>query len=307
MQKAMPGKLAVIGAGNMGNAIASLFFTYGWQVVLIDPSDTAHRKSREWLLATHASDDDTAARLGWSRDLHAAADATLVIEAAPEDLALKQDIFQKLEACCAPTVPLATNTSGISINRLAEKLSHPERFIGTHFFTPADVIPLVEVIASDRTSPAIAEHILALLRHVGKLPILVRKDIPGFIANRLQHALAREAMSLLEKGVASAQDIDTVAKWSLGIRLALTGPLEQRDLNGLDIHHAIAGYLYPDLENRQTPPDILGAKVEQGQLGVKSGEGFYVWDTPAGRQALAGKDAALRKLAAYLKENTPLT
>ncbi|NYT25678.1 3-hydroxyacyl-CoA dehydrogenase family protein [Alcaligenaceae bacterium] len=306
MHAASPGKLAIIGAGNMGNAIASLFFTHGWQVLLIDPSDAACARSRERLLSAHAG-PEASGRLGWNQDPRAARDAGLIIEAAPEDLALKQDIFQKLEACCAPTALLATNTSGISINRLAEKLAHPERFIGTHFFTPADVIPLVEVVACDRTSPATADRVLGLLRGVGKLPILVRKDIPGFIANRLQHALAREAMSLLEKGVATAQDIDTVARWSLGIRLALTGPLEQRDLNGLDIHHAIAGYLYPDLENRRTPPDVLSDKVGRGQLGVKSGQGFYDWDTPERRRALESKDAALRGLVAHLRENTPHT
>ncbi|HLV28610.1 MAG TPA: 3-hydroxyacyl-CoA dehydrogenase NAD-binding domain-containing protein [Burkholderiaceae bacterium] len=297
MQQATVGKLAVIGAGNMGNAIASLFGSHGWTVVLIDPSDAACSRSREKLQETAPQ---YMARFSWSPSLDAAQDASVIIEAAPENATLKQQIFQKLESCCPATTLIATNTSGISINQLATTLAHPERFIGTHFFTPADVIPLVEVVAGDRTDPATSERILTLLRSVGKLPVLVRKDIPGFIANRLQHALAREAMSLLEKGVATAEDIDTVAKWSLGIRLALTGPLEQRDINGLDIHHAIAGYLYPDLENRQTPSQVLSKKVEQGDLGVKTGQGFYEWHTPEQRAALQEKEAALRALVAHL-------
>ncbi len=290
-------KLAVIGAGNMGNAIASLFVSHGWLAVLIDPSDTARESSRERLLAALPQ---SASQLVWEADLQAAAGATLVIEAAPEIPALKKEIFTQLEAVCARDAVIATNTSGISINQLSAPLTHPERFLGTHFFTPADVIPLVEVIACDHTLAEHSEYVMSVLREVGKLPVLVRKDIPGFIGNRLQHALAREAMSLLEKGVASAEDIDTVAKWALGIRLAITGPLEQRDINGLDVHHAITEYLYPDLESRQTPSQVLSDKVQQGHFGVKSGKGFYDWDTPERKASLQEKDATLRQLVKLL-------
>ena len=233
--------------------------------------------------------------------LEAARDATLIIEAAPENLSLKQAIFGQLEAHCTPTAVIATNTSGISINQLAAGLQHPERFIGTHFFTPADLIPLVEVIPCEETLPEHAEMIMGVLRAAGKLPVLVRQDIPGFIANRLQHALAREAMSLLERGVASAEDIDTVTRWSLGIRLAVTGPLEQRDINGLDVHHAIASYLYPELENRQTPSAALSERVAQGQYGVKSGQGFYEWRTAEQQARLQHKDTVLRELVSLLR------
>lgn len=304
MPQAVSQKLAVIGAGNMGNAIASLFVSHGWPVVLIDPSESAREASRKRLLDALP---ESGALLSWNADLQAAHDASIVIEAAPEVLTLKQEIFTQLERYCAPTALIATNTSGISINQLAAKLVHPERFLGTHFFTPADIIPLVEVIACDHTLPAHSEGIMDILRGVGKLPVLVRQDIPGFIANRLQHALAREAMSLLEKGVASAQDIDTVAKWALGIRLAITGPLEQRDINGLDVHHAITGYLYPDLENRQTPSSVLSDKVEKGHLGVKSGQGFYDWRAPERRALLQEKEATLRDLVDRLRERPSST
>ncbi len=297
MVQTAPRKLAVIGAGNMGNAIAILFVAHGWQAVLIDPSDSSREKSRERLFAALPQ---SASLLSWEAGLEAAHDAGLIIEAAPENLSLKQEIFTRLEAVCVPDAVIASNTSGISINQLASVLKHPKRFLGTHFFTPADVIPLVEVIACEHTLPTHCDHIMAVLREVGKLPVLVRKDIPGFIGNRLQHALAREAMSLLEKGVASAEDIDTVAKWALGIRLAITGPLEQRDINGLDVHHAITEYLYPDLENRQTPLPLLSNKVGQGHLGVKSGKGFYDWTTPERKAALKEKDATLRQLVELL-------
>ena len=300
MSQAATGKLAIIGAGNMGNAIARLFASHGWQVLLIDPSQAARDKSRERLLQALPQGSDL---LRWEAEIQTAKNSSLVIEAAPEVLTLKQSIFAELERDCGPDTLIATNTSGISINQLAAGLQHPERFIGTHFFTPADIIPLVEVIACEHTLPEHSAGIMELLRSVGKFPVLVRKDVPGFIGNRLQHALAREAMSLLEKGVASAEDIDTVAKWALGIRLAITGPLEQRDINGLDVHHAITEYLYPDLENRQTPSRVLSDKVEQGQLGVKSGQGFYDWKAPEQHAALQEKDATLRALVQLLRPN----
>ena len=296
-----PENLAVIGAGNMGNAIASLFAQNGWRVVLIDPSDDALRRSKDRLLQGLPVGSELADLLTWRPSLDAASAATLVIEAAPEQLALKQRLFLQLEAVCDPHAVFATNTSGLSISALAEPLTHPERFVGTHFFTPADVIPLVEVVGGRKTAPDTVDRVMTVLRKVGKLPVHVRQDIPGFIANRLQHALAREAMSLLEQGVASAEDIDTVAKWSLGVRLAITGPLEQRDLNGLDIHHAIAEYLYPQLESRQTPPTVLAEKVAHGHLGEKTGQGFYAWDTPEKREALTRKEAALRSLIKHLE------
>jgi 3-hydroxybutyryl-CoA dehydrogenase len=172
--------------------------------------------------------------------------------------------------------------------------------VGAHFFTPADVIPLVEVVRNDDTSEDTVAKVMATLRFGGKRPVLVRQDIPGFIANRIQHALAREAISLLEKGVASAEDIDEVVKWSLGIRLALSGPLEQRDMNGIDVHYAIASYLYKDLENRTEPSDLLKSKVDSGHLGAKSGQGFYTWSPERRERVLREKSAALGELAAWL-------
>src|SRR5690606_20486759 len=202
MTEAVTRKLAIIGAGNMGNAIARLFVTSGWGVVLIDPSDESRTRSRERL--QDLVKDATVGGLEWHSGIEAAHSADFVIEAAPENKALKQSIFKQLEGCCAPTTLIATNTSGIAINELAAGLVHPGRFVGAHFFTPADIIPLVEVIAGEHTLSSTSDRVIQILREVGKLPVLVRKDIPGFIANRLQHALAREAMSLLEKGVASA-------------------------------------------------------------------------------------------------------
>ena len=210
--------LAVVGAGGMGSGIAALFAARGAPVVLIDPVDGALDRARASIarqLGVYAAGDEAEAmaRIRMSPDLEAAADCDLVIEAVPENLELKRGIFAKLDAICAPGAIFATNTSGLSINALASAVTRRERFVGTHFFTPADVIPLVEVVRNDDTSEATVAVVMDALRAVGKRPVLVRRDIPGFIANRIQHALAREAISLLERAWPAPR---TSTRWSSG-------------------------------------------------------------------------------------------
>lgn len=299
--------LAVIGAGAMGSGIAALFAAKGVEVVLIDPVPGALERAASVIdrqLGVYAPDAiaQTRRRIRMDTGLEAACACDLVIEAIPEKLELKRSTFARLDTLCKPETIFATNTSGLSINAIAQSVTRRDRFVGTHFFTPADVIPLVEVVRNDDTSAQTVEHVMAALRFVGKRPVLVNRDIPGFIANRIQHALAREAISLLEQGVASAEDIDEVVKWSLGIRLALSGPLEQRDMNGIDVHHAIATYLYADLENRTTPSALLTEKVTSGQLGAKAGQGFYAWPAERREQVLRDKSAALGELVAWLNK-----
>ena len=299
--------LAVIGAGAMGSGIAALFAAKGLEVVLIDPVPGALERAASVIdrqLGVYAPDAiaETRRRIRMDAGLEAACACDLVIEAIPEKLELKRDTFARLDTLCKPETIFATNTSGLSINAIAEAVTRRDRFVGTHFFTPADVIPLVEVVRNDDTSAETVERVMTALRFVGKRPVLVNRDIPGFIANRIQHALAREAISLLEQGIASAEDIDEVVKWSLGIRLALSGPLEQRDMNGIDVHHAIATYLYADLENRTTPSALLTEKVTSGQLGAKTGQGFYAWPPERREQVLRDKSAALGELVAWLNK-----
>ncbi|KDD11726.1 3-hydroxyacyl-CoA dehydrogenase family protein [Bordetella bronchiseptica] len=303
--------LAVVGAGAMGSGIAALFASKGFDVALIDPMEGALTRAAQVIerqLGVYAPDAIAPAmqRIRMDAGLEAACSAQLVIEAVPEKLALKRDIFARLDTLCDPQAIFATNTSGLSINDIAQAVTRRDRFVGTHFFTPADVIPLVEVVRNDDTSEQTVARVMDMLRAGGKRPVLVRKDIPGFIANRIQHALAREAISLLEKGVASAEDIDEVVKWSLGIRLALSGPLEQRDMNGIDVHYAIASYLYQDLENRTTPSELLESKVQAGELGAKSGQGFYAWPPERRERVLRDKSAALAELAAWLENRKPV-
>lgn len=297
--------LAIVGAGAMGSGIAALFASKGLNVVLIDPMEGALERAlqtidRQLNVYAPGQVQEAMQRIQVAPGLEAACNSDLVIEAVPENLELKRGIFAKLDSLCPARTLFATNTSGLSINAIASAVVRRDRFVGTHFFTPADVIPLVEVVRNDGTSEDTVAQVMATLRYAGKRPVLVRQDIPGFIANRIQHALAREAISLLEKGVASAEDIDEVVKWSLGIRLALSGPLEQRDMNGIDVHYAIASYLYKDLENRTEPSELLKSKVESGQIGAKSGQGFYTWSPERRERVLREKSAALGELAAWL-------
>lgn len=282
-------KITVIGAGTMGLGISQLLSQHNHKVTLIDSNEAVLESSKSKILkrlsllkeyeCVSNTEVETAIKnITVSTNLKDSIDSWLVIEAVPEIKELKIKIFKQLESICDDTVIFATNTSGISINSIGNELNNPERFIGTHFFMPADIIPLVEVIKGEKTSETVSNQVLQFFKQIDKYPVLITMDIPGFIGNRIQHAMAREAISLLEKGVATAEEIDTVVRWSLGPRLLFTGPLEQRDLNGLDVHHHIASYLYEDLENSIVPAKLLSETVDKGNLGIKTGKGFYEWD-----------------------------
>lgn len=305
-------KIAVIGAGIMGHGIAQIMAQGGKEVVLNDISATVLDKAKNkveeslnmlvvnGLLAVEQA-QIAMEKIKYSTDIHDVADADLVFEVVPEKMPIKESIFEKLAAICKKDAVWATNTSGIPINTLAALTDRPELFVGAHFFQPAHLVPLVEVIQGDKTKIEVVEAMMALLREVGKAPVHVKIDIPGFIGNRLQHAIAREAMSLLQKGVASAEDIDLVVQNSLAIRMVFTGPIQQRDFNGLDTHLSITEYLYKDLENTTVPLEILQNKVRAGELGLKTGKGFYDWSDGLADRASAEKNQQLIDIIKFLK------
>lgn len=306
-------KIAVIGAGIMGHGIAQVLAQAGKQVILNDISEQMLSSAQEKIRAgmqllvdngMYAAQDTDAAMEGivYSAELAAVADADLIIEVVPERWDIKEKLYQQLATISKKNAVWASNTSGMPINKLAALTDRPELFVGAHFFMPAHLVPLVEVIQGDATKLEVVNALMALLREAGKSPVHVKMDIPGFIGNRLQHALAREAMSLLQKGVASAEDIDTVVKTSLAIRLVFTGPIEQRDLNGLDTHLSIAEYLYRDLENTTVPLATLSDKVKEGRLGLKSGAGFYDWSHTTQAAVAAQKNQQLIDMVKMLKK-----
>jgi 3-hydroxybutyryl-CoA dehydrogenase len=207
----------------------------------------------------------------------AVADAEVIIEAGPENLALKQQLFAAIEASAPRESLLASNTSVIPITKIMALLRHPERALGTHWWNPPYLVPLVEVIRTPSTSVAAVAAMTTLLKAVGKTPVTVEKDVPGFVGNRLQHALWREAIALVEHGVCDAETVDTVVKASFGRRLAVLGPLENADLVGTDLTLAIHETVLPDLDRTPGPLPVLRQLVADGKLGMKSGEGFRRW------------------------------
>lgn len=274
-------KIGVIGGGLMGHGIAYIFASAGHAVGVHEVSADLRASMPQRLKAIVALlDDDPACldRISVHDQLApAVADAHVVIEAAPENLALKQKLFAELENLVAEDAILASNSSAIRSTEIGQHLKHRERVLGTHFWNPPHLVPLVEVIQADATSDAVVAEVMELMKSVGRSPVHVRKDIPGFIGNRLQHALKREAIALLAAGVADAQTIDTVIKDGFGARLGVLGSLEQSDLVGLDLTLAIHETLIVDLDRTAGPHALLREKVESGKLGMKTGEGFRSW------------------------------
>jgi 3-hydroxybutyryl-CoA dehydrogenase len=277
--------ISVIGAGLMGHGIALTFARAGHLVRVHDP-DASARNSLAGRIATSLEGvgvgaHDRAAigeRVTVCADLQsAAAAADIAIEAAPERLELKQAIFAELERVAPQTCLFASNTSVIPITKIMNQLDHRARALGTHWWNPPHLIPLVEVIRTPWTNDPTMDTMVGLLESVGKQPVRVEKDVPGFIGNRLQHALWREAISLVEHGVCSAEAVDDVIKASFGRRLAVLGPLENADLVGTDLTLDIHQTVLSDLEASAAPSPYLSALVAAGKLGMKTGEGFRNW------------------------------
>ena len=279
--------IAVIGAGLMGAGIALVFAAACCRVALYDamtePRASALSRIRDNLKAIGLDPAAAAAVTLHSQLAMAVADADFVIEAAPEDLGLKQALFSEIEDAAKPTAVLASNTSVIPITSIMQKLRNKARALGTHWWNPPYLVPLVEVIRTVDTSDATLEATLRLLASVGKTAVEVKKDVPGFIGNRLQHALWREAVALVADGVCDAKTVDDVVKASFGTRLAVLGPLENADLVGIDLTRSIHNYVLPALDRSTAASPYLDRLVEEGRLGFKSGEGFRKW--PSEQQA----------------------
>lgn len=281
--------IAIIGAGMMGHGIAQIFASHGYQVSLLDVRDEILVKALEnirtnlTLLAEggigRAADIEPAMkRIKVTRDLkEAASSAQFVVEAVSEALDLKQRLFQELDDMCSPDTILSTNTSAISITEIAAKTKRKGRIVGAHFWNPPYLIPLVEVVQGKETFSKVVDLTVDLLKSVGKHPVRVKKDVPGFVGNRLQHALWREAISIVEQGIADPATVDEVVKKGFGIRLPVLGPLENADMVGLDLTLQIQEYILKYIERSVEPSPLLKQKVKNGELGFKTGRGFKEW------------------------------
>ena len=275
--------VAIIGGGIMGGDIATVFAAGGWDVHVMSPS----QKTRDALparvaaglakiaapaaAAAHVTSCAALAALPWKN-------IDLVVEAATEDLALKHRLFAEIESLARPEIPLTSNTSTFPITRIGEALKDRSRVAGLHFFMPAHLVPLVEIISAETTAPKVAEGLMALMKTLGKAPIHVGRDVPGFVGNRLQHALMREALYLIADGVTTAEGIDTAVRYGFGFRFVACGPVLQKEMSGWDTHYLAANSVYPHLYNEKSPPALLKEMVERGHLGMKSRHGFWEWD-----------------------------
>ncbi len=278
-------RAAVIGAGTMGHGIAQVLAMCGIETRLFDVDEAAVERGLSKICGNLDKGVDrgkvsaearTAANglLSGSTDMLAAVqDVHVVVEAVPERMELKQSIFQALGDALGPDVLLASNTSSLSLTEIADAAAHSERVVGMHFFNPVHIMKLVEVVRTERSSDEAVQTAMELSRRIGKEPIDV-KDAPGFASSRLGIAIGLEAMRMVEAGVASAEDIDKAMVLGYGFPM---GPLKLTDLVGLDVRLSIAEYLTKELGARFEPPAILREKVAQGELGKKSGQGFYDW------------------------------
>lgn len=299
----MKEKIAIIGAGLMGRGLAQVFSLAGHPTHLYDALTTALAAAKKMIradldLAVEAGlvtrDQTEAAEklIKTEVDLAEASDGSaLIIECVPEKMDLKQNIFKQLDEICSPQVILASNTSVMSITEIASTSTHKERIIGTHFWNPPHLLPLVEVVQTVDTSPEVIGQTMRLMAGAGKKPIHVKKDVPGFVANRMQHALWREAFYILDAGIADAATIDEAVRSSFGLRLPVLGPMENADMVGLDLALDIHNYILPYLADNHQPSDVLQENVRDGLLGFKSnGQGFQSWsedDMRSSRERLA--------------------
>ncbi len=294
--------IAVVGAGLMGSGIAATFAAAGHEVAIHDPMPEALAAAPERVatcLAAMGADAGAVELVRTAaRPQEAVAGAGFVFEAAPEDLALKQDIFARLDAIAAPGCILASNSSAMRPTEIAARVERPGRTVGTHWWNPPHLIPLVEVIRGARTTEETAERVFALLESVGKVPVRVTKDVPGFVGNRLQHALWRECFQLVDEGVCDAETIDTVIKNGFGPRLAALGPMENADLVGLELTLSIHEYLLPRLTPPSEPSTGLRERLADGRTGMAAGEGWRRWPEGSRERVQAEVSEFLRERAA---------
>lgn len=281
--------ILICGSGMMGKGIAQIFS--GCEELNITMYDiyesdiyTAIRDNLNQLrdkgVLTENEIEGRLSRISFTTDINSEAvkNADLVVECVFENMEIKQNLFLQLEEICRVDTIFATNTSVMSPTEIAAKIQYKERLVGTHFWNPAFLIPLVEVVKSNYTSEEVAKATMDILLKTGKKPVLCKKDVPGFIANRMQHALWREAISIIENGIADAKTVDEAVKYSFGLRLPQLGPIENADMVGTDLTLNIHEYIFRDLESSKEPSPLLKKLNESGKLGFKSGEGFQKWN-----------------------------
>lgn len=301
--------IVIAGAGVMGSSIARLFTAFGYQVALYDVKEEALKKSRELIRisqgAAQSSGKEILSSIRFTCEKNCFTTADFVIEAIVENLEIKHSFWSEVSKLVPAEAVLTSNTSGLSPTEIAEAVKGPERFCGMHWLNPPHICPLIEVVRGEQTAQATADLVCDLACDIGRHPVRLQKEVPGFLINRFQFAILREAMSLVEAGVAGKQDIDDVFKYGLGMRYACLGPFEIADLGGLDTFYRIASYLFADLCNTDGVSKLLAEPVKNGQYGVKSCRGFYDYSGGRDLEVIQKRDRDFRKVSECLYEAAP--
>ena len=310
--------VALIGAGTMGAGFGLCFALAGCRARLYDISrdqlqlglnriENALKLFVAEGLASPEQAQEALPRISTTTDLKSALDGVqYVLEAVPENLELKQKLFPEIEALVAEDTVLASNSSALSITAISKGCQRPERICGMHWFNPPEMVPLVEVIRGEKTSDATASLVYDLIKRLDHEPIMVNKEAPGFVGNRMQLALFREALNILQEGIAAPEDVDKALKYGIGFRWSWQGPMETADLGGLDVWSAVSSYLFPRISNATEPQDFFKEMIKEGKLGVKNGRGFYDYAPEDGLEAVRKRDIYFlrqRKLAKQVRES----
>jgi 3-hydroxybutyryl-CoA dehydrogenase len=307
---------AVIGTGMMGPGIALTLALGGLRSTILSRTVEGAargvekaRKQAQLLAASELIDAGQAARVvelvtGSAAFDEEIAGAGLVVESGPEDMAFKQELFARMDALAGPRAVLASNTSGLSITAIASRCKRPERVLTTHFWNPPHLMPLVEIVKGEKTAEEVAVAVRELLVACGKTPVIVKKDRPGQLGNRLQMALVREAAHIVAEGIADAEDVDTVAKNGFGLRMPAYGIFEHQDVVGLDLGIAVVEYVARDLYNEPRAPEYFRELVRRGHLGAKTGKGFYDWSAKSADEVRARRDRFLVEVLQGRRRNS---
>ncbi len=303
--------IVIAGAGVMGASFAQIFAQYGFKVVLYDIFEASIEKGKKLIsmnqqnaidegLLTSEESSKLVNNISYTMDMESFRNADFVIEAIAEKMEIKHEFWKQVSSIAPEDAILTTNTSGLSINKIAEAVHKPERFCGMHWVNPPHIVPLVEIISGDKTKEETSEIVKELALYIERKPVMVKKDISGFILNRLQYAILREAFYIVENGVASVEDVDNVMKYGLGRRYACIGPFETIDFGGIDIFFNVGSYMFKELSNSTDVSPLLRELYEEGAYGVKTGKGFYDYSGDKAEKAIEKRDKDFMKVAKAL-------
>jgi 3-hydroxybutyryl-CoA dehydrogenase len=305
-ERSADSRALVLGGGTMGVGIIAMFLGGGWKVDVVSRSASTREglpaACAKALVAMGKTSDTSGLRTHATLPEAAWDSISIAVETVTEDLPLKRKLFAEMEKLARLDCALTSNSSSFPISEIGKGLRTQSRMMGLHFFMPAHLIPLVEVVRSVHTGAELAERVGATMRQLGKRPVQVKKDVIGFLGNRIQSALMREALWLIEQGVASAEDIDATVRLSFGFRYAAAGPIVQKEHSGWDTTCAVAKIIYPDLSNADGPPPVLQKNVDQGRIGFKSKRGFFEWNDESIAKERARYERALRKCLEIFKD-----